>query len=402
MRFRSDRGALRRAGFLRDVARLAIVGGALVGGAVGGTPAALASDVPMAAYVQKHADLIHADYVRAYEAGVALQYAVTAFLEAPSAKTLAAARVAWTEARKPYLETEAFRFYGGPIDFADPATGEEGPEGRMNAWPVNEAFMDYTKGRPEGGIVFRTELPMTLETVLENDQISDEADVTTGWHAIEFLLWGQDFSTDGPGDRSYTDYLPGEEINDRRRAYLSLVTAQLVEDLAWLRDQWVPGADTYRAEFVSQPQVSTGHVLTGLATLAAFEMASERIAVALQSGDQEDEQSCFSDTTHNDFIHDLKGIANVWQGGPAGGNAALKSLVAGVDAELAAEIDTALATTEARIADIPTPIDAVLASPEGSEGREKMRAAVAELEHLARLLLQAGDALGVQAEILAE
>ncbi len=48
-----------------------------------------------------------------------------------------------------------------------------------------------------------------------------------------------------------------------------------------------------------------GRMVNGMAILAGFECMSERLGVALDSGDQEDEHSCFSDTTKQDFVNDL-------------------------------------------------------------------------------------------------
>ena len=70
-----------------------------------------------------------------------------AFLADPNETTLAAAKEAWLAAQEPYGQTEAYRFYGGPIDDAD------GPEPLLNAWPLDEAYVDYVEGAPEAGII---------------------------------------------------------------------------------------------------------------------------------------------------------------------------------------------------------------------------------------------------------
>ena len=195
--------------------------------------------------------------------------------------------------------------------------------------------------------------------------------MTLGWHAIEFLLWGQDLSATGPGDRPVSDYIAGKGNNDRRRAYLKIVTDRLVADLAHVADAWAPGADNYAATFQALPaREAVGRIINGIAVLAGSELMSERMAVGLDSGDQEDEHSCFSDTTHQDFVYDLKGIENVWTGKYPGANGpGMRALVARVDPAMATEIDALLADATAKIAKLGDPWDQVLASAAGQPRR---------------------------------
>lgn len=358
----------------------------------------------LSSYVKSYAELVYQTYGSSRADAELMQRAIADFLAKPNAETHQAAKAAWAEARQSYLKTEAFRFYEGPIDYVDPVTGEEGPEGRINAWPMNEAFIDYVQGKENSGIINDPSFDISIAAILENDQVSDEADITTGWHAIEFLLWGQDFSVDGPGKRSFEDFVAGVGNNDRRRAYLNLVTEQLVEDLTFLETEWQPDSDNYRAEFVAQPPAEAlSKILTSLATLSAFEMASERMAVSLDSGDQEDEHSCFSDTTHQDFVFNAVGIRNVYFGeyGDYQG-IGLDDLLANTAPELNQQMVAALDQTQTAIGQIPEPFDQVLASAPNSVGRAAVESAITALEDQADLILEVGSALGVNAEILAE
>lgn len=349
--------------------------------------------------------LVGASYQRAYADAKEMRGVIDEFLDEPTEENLALARKAWIDARPAYLVTEAFRFYEGPIDFADEETGEEGPEPHINAWPLNEAYIDYVKGDADAGIIHDTSIPITDKTILGHDQTEDEADVTTGWHAIEFLLWGQDFNDDGPGARPASDYAPGDEYNDRRRLYLKTVTQMLVKDLSWLAMSWnMDNPNTYATDFLKLPQKEAlGRILTGMATLSGFEMASERLAVALDSGDQEDEHSCFSDNTHNDFIYDQKGIANIWFGEMGDREfAGIQDLVARVDPDLEKKVTAQIEKTSASIAAMPHPIDQVLASPKGSAGREKMEQAVTDLVDQGKMFVEVGKALGVKITVATE
>ena len=159
-----------------------------------------------------YAALARAEYGQALAAAVSLRDTVAAFLAAPSPATLAAARRAWIASRDVYGRTEVFRFAGGPIDDVHPVTGVQGPETRINAWPVDEAFLDYVAGNPGSGLIANLAAPITAETLVGRHGAEGEAEVTLGFHAIEFLLWGQDLDPNGPGDRTERDYLPGDPV----------------------------------------------------------------------------------------------------------------------------------------------------------------------------------------------
>jgi len=352
-----------------------------------------------AAEIMSYTDLIHRSYDASYKKAVVMQKAIDALLAKPDAKTLAAARNAWLDAHITYSLTEAYRFYEGPIDFAKNAEGDEGPEGRLNAWPLNEAFIDYVEGNPKAGIINDPSIKITEKSIRERDQAADEKDVATGFHAVEFLLWGQDLSETGPGNRPATDYIAGKDNDDRRRLYLTTITSGIVDDLLWLTAQWdITLGNTYIHKFVALDQrEALGRILTGMANLAGSELAIERMSVALESGDQEDETSCFSDNSHKVFIADHDSVKNIWFGtyGDWKG-AGIVGLVTRVNPDLAKRVTAQMTKTTAALAAIPHPIDHnVLGTPKGSEGRKKMEAAVEDLIAEGKLIVEVGQALGI-------
>ena len=374
------------------------------GGETGEAPSSyrlLSSDPQVYAFevraqVQHYAQLVHASYRESATRATQMQQAIQTFLKQPSAQSLAAARESWIAARPAYLVTEVFRFYDGPIDMA--ADGGPGPESRINAWPLNEAYIDAVRGQPRSGIVWDTKLELTRASIVARDQVSDEADVTTGWHAIEFLLWGQDFNPTGPGERAYSDYLAGKPDRDRRRLYLATVTEMLVDDLRALEAAWAPDADNYRRRFLAlEPREALGRAVNGMANLAGHELATERLSVALDSGDQEDEHSCFSDTTHQDHLYDLRGIQNVWLGGagPEAHANSLSALIRTLDPAMAARTDDLFAQALAAVATMDQPFDSILRSPAGSPQRQRAEAAVSAFQALAAQLARVGQRLGV-------
>jgi putative iron-regulated protein len=339
--------------------------------------------------INAYADLVATSYADNTTSTQALVAAVSDLLKAPTDQTLAAARSAWIAARPAYLKTEAFRFYDGPI---------EKVEGEMNAWPMNEAHIDYVEGKPDTGLINDQSVVLDIASITGKNQADDEADVTTGWHAVEFLLWGQDFSATGPGNRPVTDFISGQNNNDRRRTYLELVTAKLLTDSQMLEKAWAQGdKNNYRTAFLALPQrEAIGRMINGMAILAGYEFMSQRLAVALDSGDQEDEHSCFSDNTKNDFVYDLEGVLQVWTGDTGStARAGLDELVRAQNPELATEIDAMFAEATRKVAKLGSPWDQVLAAPTGSPERLAAEDVVTALQALATGLTKAGNLLGV-------
>ena len=207
--------------------------------------AATTAVVTHATVAQQYAALVHANYEDVLSTAKALQTMVDAFLAAPAAATQDAAKKAWLAAREAYGQTEAFRFYGGPID------SDNGPEGRMNAWPMDESFVDGVKGKPNAGLVNNPKFKITAKNLMAQNERGGEENIATGWHAIEFFLWGQDLSDTGPGSRSFEDFVDGKAPNaDRRRLYLKTAMDLLVSDAESLVKAWAPGVkNNYRAKY---------------------------------------------------------------------------------------------------------------------------------------------------------
>jgi putative iron-regulated protein len=353
-----------------------------------------------------YAELAYRTYTEAYEDVLRLQAAVDEFVGTPADDTeesLNRVRQAWLDSRASYGRTEALRFYEGPIDFGRQPDGTQGPEPLINSWPLNEAYIDYVRGNPLAGIVNDRSTPITRATLVERNARDDEADVTTGYHAVEFLLWGQDFDADGPGHRPASDFAGGGAAA-RRRTYLKVATDLLAENLKFVADEWAPGKSNYRARFLAlDPRESLAHVLTGIATLAGFEVAAERLATPLDSGSQEDEHSCFSDTTDADIRANVAGIANVYFGRATNfRGTGFDTLIGARNAEINARIIEGLATSSQLAAALDHPFDRTLATPPGSPQRARVEALITSLQTLARLFQVAGKVLGVNIVVTVE
>jgi putative iron-regulated protein len=328
---------------------------------------------------------------------LALRKAVQAFVEQPSSDALAAARNAWRAARETYGQTEAFRFYGGPID------DERGPEGRLNAWPIDESFVDGVKTKPTAGIINNRKISITKKTLASYNERGGEENIATGWHAIEFLLWGQDFNDQGPGDRSFEDFVDGKTPNaDRRREYLRVVSDLLIDDLRYLVNAWAPNAKTnYRVRFERGGIESMRKMFAGLGSLSRGELAGERLEVALASQDQEDEHSCFSDNTHRDVVANTLGIQNVWLGryrrldGTQIDGPGLRPLVAAKNATLAERVTRQIAASVAAAEAIQAPFDREIIGSQDAPGRQRVRKTIDSLVQQSKDLVEAANAVGI-------
>ena len=342
---------------------------------------------------------VHATYQASLASAADMAAAIDAFLDNPAPHTLEAAKRAWLTARDDYGVTEAYRFYGGPID--DEAAG---PEGQLNAWPMDEAYVDYVQGDPDAGIVnMAGDYPqITKQLLAELNEQGGETNVSTGWHAIEFLLWGQDLNEDGPGARPIEDYTSNPNA-DRRAQYLAAVTELLLDDLQDMVDAWAPGGGNYRADFLAMDaDAALVNIITGIGELSRGELAGERMTVAYDARSQEDEHSCFADNTTNDIIANAKGIQNVWTGdyglvqGPG-----LADLVAAEDAELAELVTSQIARSVANANAIPAPFDAALL-PGIADSAGNRRAVLATIESLSDQtdnIVAAAEALGVSISV---
>lgn len=339
--------------------------------------------------VLAYAEHVSTEYRASLAAAESMRAAIRAFCASPSDVSLARARATWIAAREIYGRTEVFRFGNGPID-----SRRGGVETFLNAWPVDEAYIDAVDGADSGGIIGNPErYPSLGRAILRlHNQRGGETNVCTGWHAIEFMLWGQDRSETGPGDRPASDFADGaRSFADRRREYLLEITDLLCEDLERLVVAWRAGEENHRRRFESQPMVALKSMITGAALLTGFEMAGERLAVPFETRDQEEEHSCFSDTTHIDFRANIRGVEAVLrgQGGPG-----LLAVVEGADTGRAAALALALTAALEAVYAMSVPFDSAIRADDESAERTRLRAAIDALETLGEELGLAGRALG--------
>lgn len=299
--------------------------------------------------VTNYLDLMHANFSDVEILVLDLQASVNAFVANPSDAGLQECKAKWLKARPFYQQSEVSRFHDGPID-----RPSDGPEGQVNAWPLDESFIDFVQGNANAGIVnMPTQFPtIDAPTLIAQNGNGGDENVSTGWHAIEFLLWGQDLtapSMNMPGQRPFTDYTTANNAT-RRATYLTVAVDLLLADIRQVKNQYAPGG-SFRTELgtTNSSTEALGRILQGAGFLAFGELRSERILVPFTTMLQEDEHSCFSDTTQLDHLHDMIGVRNVWFGNytPSDGvgiidGPGFRDLAIDTNATLAAEIDELL------------------------------------------------------------
>lgn len=262
--------------------------------------------------LQTYADIAAQSYRDTLVTLQDLHQAIQQLAADPDEQHHRAAQQAWLKARLVYGQTEVYRFYGGPVD------DERGLEGRINAWPLDEAYLDYVldfdgETLISNGLINDPEREISKAAIIAANEHDGEKNISMGFHAIEFLLWGQDIYPDSAGRRDYRDYATAQHA-ERRSAYLLLISELLIENIRQLTHDWsIDVNDNYRQRFLSDPQ-SMDNIFKGMQVLAGFELAGERLEVALATFDQEDEHSCFSDNTHIDILKNIQGIENVFNG----------------------------------------------------------------------------------------
>ncbi|EYR83351.1 imelysin family protein [Shinella sp. 838] len=340
-----------------------------------------------AAIVKHYAEIAHAKFSDSLDAAKALDAAVDALIAKPSDETLKAAREAWLKSRVPYQQTEAYRF-GNPL--------VDDWEGKVNAWPLDEGLIDYVDASYGtesdenalfvGNVIANPKLeiggktidaatitPAVLQELHEAGEV--EANVATGYHAIEFLLWGQDLNGTGKGagNRPATDYDKAACTNgncDRRAAYLKAASSLLVTDLEEMVKAWAADGDATK-NVTSDPKAGITAMLTGMGSLSYGELAGERMKLGLLLHDPEEEHDCFSDNTHNSHYYDVVGIQTVYTGEytrPDGSKLTGPSL-----SELVAEKDAALDTEmKAKLDASHTAFKALVDRAEGGEAYDQM------------------------------
>jgi len=397
--------------------------------ALSGAVPAFAADAPTAAAVLKnYGDIAQAKYEDALAGAKALNVAVDALIANPTKETLAAARDAWKAARPAYQQTEVYRFGNAIVDDW---------EGRVNAWPLDEGLIDYVDTKTYGdssdanplynaNVIANTTLqigPDKVDATVINAELLQklqeagdvEANVATGYHAIEFLLWGQDLNGNGPGagNRPETDFDTKNCTNgncERRVAFLKAASGLLVDDLEEMAANWKADGEARKQLAAKGDEGGLATILTGIGSLSYGELAGERMKLGLILHDPEEEHDCFSDNTANSHYYDQAGMVAAWQGkytrtdGSVVEGPSIRELAAAKNAEAAKRVDDALAATTASMqvmkdaSDKGEAYDEMIAA-DNAEGNAIVQAAIDGLVAQTRAVEAVVASLGLKIEV---
>ena len=384
------------------------------------------ADVTPEAVVAHYADIAEAKYEDSLSTAKIIDTAIEALFADPSETTLKAARTAWLAARVPYQQSEVYRFGNAVVDDW---------EGRVNAWPLDEGLIDYVDAsygtESDENSLFTANLIASPEIEINGSEIDAskitpelisetlqeaggiEANVASGYHAIEFLLWGQDLNGNGSGagTRPATDYSLENCTNancDRRREYLGAASDLLIADLEEMAANWKAGGAARTALAEAGAAGGLSAILTGMGSLSYGELAGERMKLGLLLGDPEEEHDCFSDNTHNSHYYDAVGIRTAFTGaytradGTELTGPSLAELVSQKDEaiaeELSADLDATISAMEAMVARAETveAYDQMIATG-NEEGNATVQAAIDGLVRQTRSIERAISALDLGA-----
>lgn len=333
------------------------------------------ADTDPKAVLTTYSDIALAKFEDSLTTARALDGAVDALIATPSEETLKAAREAWKAARIPYQQTEVYRFGNAIVDDW---------EGRVNAWPLDEGLIDYVdKGygtESDENTLYTANVIANPAIEINGEKVDAakitpeliagtlqeagdiEANVASGYHAIEFLLWGQDLNGTkaGAGNRPHTDYdtknCTGGNC-ERRAEYLAAASALLVADLEEMVANWGPEGAARKGLAEGDPKAGISTILTGMGSLSYGELAGERMKLGLLLHDPEEEHDCFSDNTHISHLYDAVGIRDAYRGSykrvdgsvveGSSVSAMVKETDAATDTELSGKLDATVARMEA-------------------------------------------------------
>lgn len=243
--------------------------------------------------------------------------------------TLEATKEAWKKTRAPWESSEGFIF--GPVVNlgVDPA---------VDSWPVDVNAINN--------------ILSSNNTI--NSNVIESNNEARGFHTLEYLLWGLD------GNK------PASDLTNREIEYIVAVAQNLKEKTQQLVNAWSPvGGDyantlietgpsnpTYKSQQTALKELAEG--LQGIAD----EVANQKIEVPLNgnggSASPKDEESRFSHNSKLDFANNIRSIQNVYNGNYNGSQGkGLSAVIAEQDADLDAEVKTAISDAISAIEAIP-------------------------------------------------
>ncbi len=345
------------------------------------------SGVSRAAVKSNYVAMAAAAYTDSVSTAETLQTAITAFVAMPNDETLEAARAAYKEARVPYQQSEIMRWDETITATHTPATGGlasiDDREGQVNAWPLDETLINEIIADAESAAISADSLAtenggLTADQQVEIALIEDpadkqakideygEANVTTGFHAIEFMLWDRVTNATGPGSRAAAEFvcvdLETTKTECRNGDYLKAAAELLVSDLKAMQAEWTNTEAGTLAHNFLESDTGIDYMAQAMASMAVGELGGARLSAGLwrdltavtgeiKPGDHEEEHDCFSDLSHVAVYYNFQSLMNAFYGsytkldGTTVSGASLGDYINSIDSSLYNKIDDVLQAT---------------------------------------------------------
>ena len=209
------------------------------------------------------------------EKAEALQISTDNFMEHTNAETLAAVRAAWLSAHNAYEQTTLYRKLFALFAEESEVLQLTGHQYFIDYWPIYAGYIDYLDSYPGSGLVNDMTVALTPESARAQHGLFDLHEVTLGFHALEFQLWGENSS--GDDTRPYDDFVevtnlaspeavqgvPTEQTaSNRRRQFLALGVEALSTEMDALFKTWSRERTSIR---VALEQLDSRTILSRLA-----------------------------------------------------------------------------------------------------------------------------------------
>jgi putative iron-regulated protein len=142
--------------------------------------------------------------------------------------------------------------------------------------------------------------------------------------------------------------------------------------------------------------------LKGMGSLSGPELAGERLTVAYETKDQENEHSCFSDTTHADLVGNALRIQNLCTGryeradGSVLSGPGLCDAIEARDATLGQRLRADLAASVAAVRAIPPPFDQAILGNDETPSRKLVQRSIAAFEEQTKTITRVAAKLDLK------
>jgi putative iron-regulated protein len=202
-----------------------------------------------------------------------------------------AAKTSWITARKPFEMAEAFEY--GPLEFND-------LQKKLDFHPFSESEFDS---------LMASSVPLTA------DYIATLPYDVRGFHAIEYVLWGET-AWNGGAVKTFADITP------RECEYLVAVATDFALQAKNLYEAWAPEHGNYVVHFTNpnssdsvykNEKAALQEIMDGLVTRSQ-ELGDELLSGPYHSHDPRQQESLYSNNSNNDFSDITKGMQSVYTG----------------------------------------------------------------------------------------